>query len=242
MQFAGTEHSLAGHPFFLWSERVVAAIFTIEYVVRWINYKEKIWKYPFSPMAIIDVLAIIPFYVGFFIDLRYLRLVRTLRILRLLKIYRYNTALQSFIKSYHAVKNELGVLLIVIAILIFFSATAVYECERYAQPEVFAKYSDAIWWSVVSLTTVGYGDKFPITESGRIVTAITLIFGLGVFGTFLSLIGSAFIQTMQENSSICILPRTQNKLIEICKNKQYPEDKELIQGLIDQAVHEHFKN
>jgi len=241
MQFAGTENSReAASWFFLWSERTVAGIFTIEYFVRWLTFKGKWWKYPFQPMAIVDLLAVLPFYVGFFVDLRMLRLVRTLRILRLMKIYRYNTALQSFIKSYQSIKGELTILMIVITILVFFSATAIFEFERQAQPEVFAKYSDAIWWSVVTLTTVGYGDKFPITEAGRITAIITLVFGLGVFGTFLSLIGSAFINTMQEKMNLRVWEKTQEKLRSVCRENQEPEDEELMQSMVDEAVHSHF--
>lgn len=242
LQFAGTENSREGVFFFLWSERIVAGIFTIEYFVRWTTCKCKWWKYPFQGMAVVDLMAVLPFYVGFFVDLRMLRLVRTLRILRLMKIYRYNTAMQSFIKSYQSIKSELMILMIVITILVFFSATATFEFERHAQPEVFAKYSDAIWWSVVTLTTVGYGDKYPITEAGRITAIITLVFGLGIFGTFLSLIGSAFINTMQEKLNLRVWDKTQEKLREVCRANNEPEDEELMQSMLDEAVRTHFDN
>jgi voltage-gated potassium channel len=240
LQFMGTEHSLQGHKFFLWSERVVAAIFTTEYLIRWFTFKDKWWKYPLKPMAIVDALAVLPFYVGFFIDLRFLRLVRTLRVLRLLKIYRYNIALQSFVKSYRTVKHELGILMMAIAVLVFFSATAIYECERIAQPQAFTKYSDALWWSIITLTTVGYGDKYPVTEFGRIVATITLVLGLGVFGTFLSLIGSAFVKTIQEKLNVRVWDTTHERLAVICKERGEPIHEEIMQAMIDEAVKSHF--
>src|SRR2546428_563915 len=90
--------------FWLWSERVVATLFTIEYLVRW--GLSRSWLYPFRPMAIVDFLAVLPFYVGFLVDLRSLRLIRTLRVLRLFKLYRYNTALQNIGSAFHRARNQ----------------------------------------------------------------------------------------------------------------------------------------
>ncbi len=99
LEFAHSNNTRQGFPFFLWSERVVAAIFTVEYLVRWLFSKNRL-RYPFQPMSIIDLLAVLPFYVGFMVDMRVLRLIRTLRILRLFKFYRYNDALRSFVVSF----------------------------------------------------------------------------------------------------------------------------------------------
>jgi len=109
LEYAGTENSREGNLFFLWSERVVAAIFTVEYLVRWLVARDK-FRYPVQPMAIVDLLAVLPFYVGFLVDMRALRLVRTLRILRLFKFYRYNEALKSFIISFNKIKHELYII------------------------------------------------------------------------------------------------------------------------------------
>lgn len=192
-----TEHSLAGHPFFLWSERAVAGFFTIEYLVRWFKSERK-WTYPFTPLAVIDLVAIIPFYVCFLVDMRSLRLIRTLRILRVFKIYRYNSAMQKMIETYSRVRNELYLLGVVILLLIFVSGTIVYEAERQAQPDTFSNYSDGLWWSMVTLTTVGYGDRYPITVTGKVTASVTLLIGLGVFGSFISLIGNSFLETFHK--------------------------------------------
>jgi voltage-gated potassium channel len=109
LEVCRTEHSLAGHPFFLWSERTVAVIFTAEYLIRW-RSSEKKRSYPTSPLAIIDLLAILPFYIGFLVDMRSLRLIRTLRVLRVLKIYRYNVAWRKLVETYKGVRHELYLL------------------------------------------------------------------------------------------------------------------------------------
>jgi voltage-gated potassium channel len=197
IQLIGSDNSRQGPPFFLWSERTVAALFTVEYLVRWWRSND-LRRYPFTALAMIDALAIVPFYVGFVVDLRMLRLVRTLRMLRLLKLYRYNAALQSLASSFSKVGYHLRVVGVVVLMFVLFSSTAIFECERRAQPEVFAHFTDGVWWSITTLTTVGYGDKFPITAAGRVIASVTVVFGLGVFGTFVSLIGGAFVSTLKD--------------------------------------------
>ena len=235
LEFAGTEHSKEGWQFFLWSERVVAVIFTIEYLIRWICAKDRL-RYPFTPMAIVDLLAVLPFYIGFMVDLRVLRLVRTLRILRLFKFYRYNEALRSFVISFNKIRRELQVIGVAIMFLVFLSATIEYEFERTAQPEMFTKYSDAIWWSVITLTTVGYGDMYPITIGGKITAIVTLVIGLGIFGTFLSLIGSAFMETLQSKTSISLSETAQHTLIEIQEQRGMPSDEDSLKDLAGDII------
>jgi hypothetical protein len=127
---------------------------------------------------------------------------------------------------------------------VVFSSTAIYECERAAQPGVFSKYTDAVWWSITTLTTVGYGDKFPVTESGRFIATLTVIFGLGVFGTFISLVGSAFISTLNEekqaDQTIQIPAVTHQRLVELQEARGLPATPEavgqLASSLLDRAV------
>ncbi len=239
IEFGGTKNALAGHPFFLWSERTVALIFTVEYLVRWATARPK-WSYPFRPLAIVDLLAVLPFYFGFLVDMRLLRLVRTLRILRLFKLFRYNEALKSFGRSCGKVKHELHMLGVAVVFLIFFSGTIMYEAERTAQPEMFGKYSDGIWWSVVSLTTVGYGDKYPITLVGRLTACVSLFLGLGLFGSFVSLIGGAFASTLNENRDpdqrIRLSVDTSRRLVRILRAAHCPVGEQDIDRLIQQAL------
>lgn len=236
----GSENSREGFLFFLWSERIVAGIFTIEYFIRWRFAKDR-WKYPITPMAIIDLVAVLPFYIGFMVDLRVLRMIRTLRILRLFKFYRYNEALRSFVVSFTKIKKELQVIGLAILFLVFFSATIEYEFERVAQPEMFSKYSDALWWSVITLTTVGYGDMFPITMGGRLTALATLVVGLGIFGTFLSLIGSAFMSTFAEKEAINISLTAQETLKNIQKARGLPTDDDSLQDLAGDILTEYHQ-
>jgi voltage-gated potassium channel len=150
LEFSGSENSVSGPRFFLWSERAVASLFTVEYLVRWA--KSRKWLYPFSVMAIVDLLAILPFYVGFMVDLRTLRLIRTLRALRLFKFYRYNAALQSFVSSFRSVWDQLQVLGIVVFLFTLLSSSVIFEFEHPVQPGVFARFSDAIWWCITTCT------------------------------------------------------------------------------------------
>lgn len=237
LEFTHAENSVEGLQFFLWSERIVAAIFTVEYFVRWMLSSHKL-RYPFQPMAIADLIAILPFYIGFMVDMRSLRLVRTLRVLRVFKLYRYNEALKSFVISFNKIKSELQIIGVAIFFLIFLSSTLEYEFERNAQPEMFARYSDAVWWSFITLTTVGYGDKYPITMGGRIVATITLTVGLGIFGTFLSLIGSAFISTFQERQTVSVSQSTQQMLMRLQQRRNLPDDGDSLRDLIGDIVQE----
>lgn len=189
---AGDAHS---HPVFLWSEWFVAAWFTVEYVVRWVTSRS--WRYPLRPMAIIDLLAILPFYLTLLVDFRSLRLLRLFRLAWLFKLYRYTTALESILHAFQRVRYEFSVIGFAIATLTIAATVLMYECEHEAQPETFAHLSDAAWCVIATITTVGYGDKVPVTASGKIVAAAVMIGGLGLYGTFVSLIGGAFLEELR---------------------------------------------
>src|SRR5262245_61979184 len=194
IEYTGTEHSTG---FWLWSERVVAAIFTVEYAVRWIASRR--WLYPLRPMAVVDLLAILPFYVGFFVDLRALRLIRTLRVLRLFKLTRQGSALATLTNAFHRIRHEFAVIGFALFIVCWCSAVAIFELERHAEPNRFSKMSDAVWYVLVTVTTVGYGDMYPVTAGGKLVAGCTMIAGLVLFGTFISLVGGAFVEELRRS-------------------------------------------
>jgi voltage-gated potassium channel len=194
-----------GAPFFVWSERIVTFLFTVEYLVRWWLSRNPL--YPFKLMALIDLVAILPFYLSFLVDLRALRLVRVLRIFRLFKLYRYSDALQSIVNAFFRVRHEFAVIGFAVLTLGLLSSVAVYELERDAQPQAFARFSDAVWYTLTTLTTVGYGDKVPITPGGRTVAVFLMIAGLGLFGTFVSLIGGAFLEELRSSAARAGEPR-----------------------------------
>ena len=153
-------------------------VFSIEYFLR-ILISNKPFNYIFSFYGIIDFLAIIPYYLSS-IDLRFLRAFRVFRVFRAFKLIKYNKALNRFQIAYRIVKEELTLFLVVILILLFIVSAGIYFFENQAQPEVFKSIFHSSWWSIVTLTTVGYGDVYPITLVGKIFTFFVLIIGVGV--------------------------------------------------------------
>ena len=160
-------------------EIICIVIFSIEYLLR-IYVAQKPLKYIFSFYGIIDLLAIFPFYLKASYDLRALRVFRVFRIFRALKLIRYNKALNRFQVAAKIVKEEMVLFLMVTLIFVFLSSSGIYFFENNAQPEEFSSIFHSFWWAIVTLTTVGYGDVYPITVGGKIFTFFILLIGVGV--------------------------------------------------------------
>lgn len=171
-------------------ELISIIIFSLEYLLR-ILVTKKPFSYIFSFYGIIDILAILPFYLNRFLDLRFLRVFRVFRIFRALKLIRYNKALNRFNVAFKIVKEELVLFFIVTLILLFITSAGIYSFENEAQPEVFKSVFHSAWWSIVTLTTVGYGDVYPITLGGKIFTFFVLIIGIGIVAVPAGLVGTA---------------------------------------------------
>jgi len=180
-------------------EVVVVILFTIEYFYR-IYVSENRIKFLFSFFGIIDLLAILPFYLATAIDLRSLRLLRLLRLVRILKLVRYNSAISRFGRALFIAKEELVVFTLATLVLLFLSAVGIYHFENAAQPAVFSSIFDCLWWAVSSLTTVGYGDIYPITTGGRVFTFIVLMLGLGMVAVPTGIVSSALSEIRIESS------------------------------------------
>ena len=174
--------------FFDMFEHLSIAIFSFEYLLRMWSIAEKepfesAWKNRLkwikSGGAIIDLLAILPAYINFFvpIDLRFLRI---LRLLRLLKLTRYFVSLQILLRVIEREKGSFQAVVFILSIMIVMSAACVYVVESKAQPDVFTSIPASMWWAVVTLTTVGYGDVTPITPLGRFLGAIITVLGVGL--------------------------------------------------------------
>lgn len=188
-----------GTVFFLqWSERIVVALFSLEYLYRIYAAKRKL-RFIFSFYGLIDLLAILPFYLALVVDLRALRLLRLLRIVRLLQLVHYNKALTRFNKAISKAKEELIIFITAILVLLYFSAFGIYYFEHEVQPAVYASIFDALWWAVVTLTTVGYGDMYPITVAGRIFTFIILMLGLVFIAVPTGIVASALSAVRRED-------------------------------------------
>jgi len=171
-------------------ETVIVMIFSIEYVLR-ILVAEKRLAYIFSFYGLIDLLAILPFYLSTNISLQTLRILRLLRLFRILKLTRYNAAINRISKAIYLAKEELVLFTVITLMLLYISAVGIYHFEHAAQPDNFKSIFDSLWWAVATLTTVGYGDVYPITIAGRIFTFLILMLGLGVVAVPTGIIASA---------------------------------------------------
>ncbi len=169
-------------------------VFTLEYLARFLGARP-MTKYVFSFYGVVDLLAILPFYVGLAVDLRALRL---LRLLRILKLTRYSRAMRRFHRAIIISKEELLLFAVTALILIYLAAVGIYYFEHEAQPEVFTSMFDGLWWAVATLTTVGYGDSYPVTAGGRFFTFVVLVVGLGIVALPSGIIASALAKARQE--------------------------------------------
>lgn len=174
-------------------EAITIGIFSIEYILRVIMAQNKL-RYIFSFYGLVDLIAIIPFYITSGLDLVALRLFRILRLARILKLFRYSTAIVRFKKAISLVKEELVIFGFVASILLYLAAVGIYYFESSVQPEAFKSIFHSLWWAVVTLTTVGYGDVVPVTMGGRVFTFFVMIVGLGVVAIPTGLIASALVQ------------------------------------------------
>lgn len=172
------------------AEVAVVALFTAEYLYRiWVAQRR--WRFIFSLHGLIDLLAILPFYLALMLDLRALRLLRLLRLLSVLKLVRYSRALQRFGQVLYRSREELLVFTAAILVLLYLAAFGIYHFEHAAQPDKYRSIFDALWWAVATVTTVGYGDIYPITAMGRAFTFVILILGLGLVAVPAGIVASA---------------------------------------------------
>lgn len=171
-------------------EILSVAVFTFEYMARIVCADNK-WKFVTSFFGIVDLLAILPFYLATGLDLRSLRAFRLLRLVRILKLARYNAAARRFHRAFLIAKDELGLFLFASLIILYLAGVGIYYFEYPAQPEAFSSVFHSLWWAVATLTTVGYGDIYPVTVGGKIFTFFILIVGLGVVSIPAGMVASA---------------------------------------------------
>ena len=159
----------------LWLEEVaIVILFSAEYILR-IWTSEKPIKYIVSFWGVVDILAIAPFYLSMGIDLRGLRIIRLLRLFRLLKALRYIKAANRLRSALQEIRDELVIFACLSSIVLYLSAVGIYHFEHSAQPEKFTSIPQSLWWSIATLTTVGYGDVYPITVGGQLFTSVVLL-------------------------------------------------------------------
>ncbi|MBU2445354.1 MAG: ion transporter [Bacteroidetes bacterium] len=177
-------------------EIISVTIFTIEYLLRLFVADSRI-RFIFSFYGMIDLLAILPFYVASGIDLRSIRIFRLFRLIRLFKLFRYSKAIKRYKNAFSLIKAELAIFLSATLFLLYVSSVGIYYFENSVQPEQFSSVFHCMWWAVATLTTIGYGDMYPITAGGKIFTSIIVIIGLGVVAVPTGLFASALTKCIQ---------------------------------------------
>ena len=205
----GNEYKVAFNAFEFFS----VVIFSIEYVLRvWssparndlgnsTNFIKRI-KYIFSFTGLIDFLAIIPSILPYFFGGLDLRWLRVLRLLRLLKISNYSSALEDFFSAIKADWRSFSAALYLMVIALFLSSALMYIAEHDSQPEKFSSIPETMWWGLITLTTVGYGDVSPVTPLGKIIGAFTAIMGVCTVALLTGIVASAFANQRAQKAAI----------------------------------------
>ncbi|MCS3685400.1 voltage-gated potassium channel [Salinibacter ruber] len=184
-------------------------VFTVEYVLRvWSCVESEEYNgaitgrlgFVRSFYAVIDLAAIAPFYVSFGLDLRFARVLRLLRVFRLVKAARYFSALRMFGEVVRRKREEITVSLALLGMLTVVTSSLMYYAERAAQPEVFSSIPDAIWWSVVTVTTVGYGNATPVTVLGQMLGGLVAVLGTGMGALPAGFLASGFSDALESES------------------------------------------
>ena len=189
-------------------EAFSVAVFTVEYLLRmWVaplrpalkGSRAPRLRYIFTPLALVDLCAILPFYLPLIkgLDLRFLRVLRLLRLVRLLKLGRYSESMQILGTVLNERKEQLLAALLIVALAVVLSSGVLYFVEHNAQPAVFKDWPSSMWWAVATLTTVGYGDMYPITPLGKVLGGIISILGIGLFALPAGILGSGFVEVHQ---------------------------------------------
>lgn len=194
-------------PFFDVFNFITVVVFTVEYVLRvWCCVKNPLYssplqgriRYALSPLALVDLIALTPFYLPLIIpiELRLLRMLRFLRIFRVLRLGAYSDAFETFVDVLKSKKEEISITVIMTIIILIIASSTLYTVEQDAQPEKFGSIPDAMWWAVVTLASVGYGDVVPITPLGKFFAAIVAISAIGLFAVPAGILAHGFTESL----------------------------------------------
>jgi voltage-gated potassium channel len=199
--------------FFYWFERFSIAVFTTEYILRlWSCSVDPRFagafghlRYTATPMAVIDLASIAPFYVVLMfpgtIDLRFLRVLRLLRLFRLIRIRRVADSLTLVLRVIQSKRAELGITLAVVVTAVLLAAGAIYVAERNHVDTQFTSIPRAMWWSIVTITTIGYGDMVPMTSVGKVIGGVVGFVGICAIALPVGILSSGFIEELNRRQS-----------------------------------------
>jgi len=208
--FETVESLAAGYAtFFRMIEICTVAVFTVEYILRlWSATLDERYsgavsgrlKFAVTPMALVDLAAIAPFYLPrvVHLDFRFLRAVRLFRLFRLFKLGRYSQSLQTFGRVMSRKKDEMLVTLFIMTLVIILASSLMYFVEYDPPNGTFSSIPAAMWWAVSTLTTVGYGDIYPLTPLGKFLGSVVAVMGIGLFALPTGILGAAFVEELQK--------------------------------------------
>lgn len=199
--------------FFFIFEMISISIFGTEYILRiWASGASLStkWKKPFSKRlayifsftGLVDLIAILPSLLSIFIGSVDLRWLRVLRMVRLLKISHYSSALEDLVSAIRHERASFTAAIYLLVLALFFSSSALYIVESDVQPEEFGSIPETMWWSIITLTTVGYGDASPITAIGKVIAAMTALMGVMTVALLTGIVANAFANQVQRRNSI----------------------------------------
>lgn len=198
--------------FLFWIEISTVILFTIEYLVRlWCITENAKFLHPirgrltyiFTPMAIIDFLAFFPYFATLYsTDYEFVKFFSFLRFFRFMKVLRYIRAVRIFSNVLQHIKEELFFSFLMILFTILLAATSMYYVEREIQPEVFGSIPQSLWWAVVSITTIGYGDAVPVTEMGKLLSGVIAILGIGLVAIPSGIMAAGFSEEIRRERDL----------------------------------------
>jgi len=186
-------------------------VFTTEYAGRIIvcnlnpkyhNSKYGTIRFLVTPMMLVDLAAILPFFLPFVIvDTRFIRIIRLLRLFRLFKLARYSDPMHTFGNVFKSKAGDLAVAFFILFIFLILASCLMYYAEHETQPELFSSIPSSMWWGVITLTTIGYGDVYPVTVTGKIIGAGVAILGIAVYAIPTGIMASAFTEELRKKRS-----------------------------------------
>ena len=174
------------------SEIIIIFLFCLEYLLRLYAAPNRM-AFVFSLYGLIDLLAILPFVLFLELDLRSVRALRLFRLFRIFRLARYTRVVEIFQEAIYNIKDELLIFCFATLLLLYVSSVGIFHCESEIQPESFGTMFQCFWWSVITLTTVGYGDAYPVTALGKVFTSFIALMGIGIVAVPVGLITSSFI-------------------------------------------------
>ncbi len=212
---------------FLLFEDFSVAVFSVEYVLRvWSCVEEPRYagrvlgrlRFALTPLALVDLSAVLPFYLSLHADLRVMRIfrmvrmARVMRVMRVAKLGRYSESLQMLLRVVQSRWEQLLSSILILLILAVVSASLMFYAEHEAQPKAFSSIPAAMWWAVATLTTIGYGDIYPVTVIGKFMASIIAVLGIGMFALPTGILGSGFVEELDKNKKTRTCPHCGKEL------------------------------